>query len=517
MSGGNCPETPRQKMIGMMYLFLTAMLALNVSGELLKAFQLVDESIQQSISTVNSKNELLYTKFAIAEQSNPAKVKSVREEADLIKAAADSLYNQIYALKVLMVKTVDSEGTVDNFVGADNQDVAPQIMITEKDGARSKELKKKIEEYKSLLLSLVDGDSTLVENINRTLSTESETPSQKGDIKRSWESQKFEHLPLSASFALMTSIMSNIRTTQADVVSHLLTKIDEGDFKFNKIESIVIPNSEYVIRGGQYTAKILLAARDTLQDPRFEIGGYMPDVVNGKALLKIPATSIGPKNWKGQIIMKGPDGKDRFYPIEHSYNVIEPNVVISATKMNVLYEALENPMEISVPGINSDQISVSMTNATYRKVGSQYIVKPNPGFAGGKAMISVSAKINDRMQSLGSMEYRIKRVPNPVAMVNNQQEGKIRKNTLLAQSGVFAEMGEDFDFDLEFDVTQFTVSTIKNGFYVSETSSNNKFTDAQRDLIKGVGIGSRVFFEDVRAVGPDKRTRKLGTLTFVID
>ena len=128
----------------------------------------------------------------------------------------------------------------------------------------------------------------------------------------------------------------------------------------------------------------------------------------------------------------GPDGQNREYPLEHTYRVAEPNVVISATKMNVLYEALDNPMMISVPGIPSDKLRVTMSNADFKKVGNNYIVKPKPGFAGGKSTISVSAEINGESKRLGSMDYRIKRVPNPFASVGGKQDGKIRKNTLLA-------------------------------------------------------------------------------------
>ena len=240
MSGGNCPETPRQKMIGMMYLFLTAMLALNVSGELLQAFQLVDESILQSIVAVESKNDQLYAKFQNAEMTNETKAKPKHDIAKKIRAKADSLVDHIDSLKMRMVRIVDGrpEATMENYLGGDNQDVGPQVMITEKNGERSEILKDKINEYREFLLGhLAEEDSAISKVVTKSLSTESAKPSQKGEIERKWESQKFEHLPLSASFALMSSIQSNVRITQADLISHLLSEIDEGTFKFNIIGS----------------------------------------------------------------------------------------------------------------------------------------------------------------------------------------------------------------------------------------------------------------------------------------
>lgn len=521
MSGGNCPETPRQKMIGMMYLFLTAMLALNVSGELLNAFQLVDKSIQESTKAVDNKSRQLYADFAAAEMANEAKVKENHDRAKYVGQRADSLYNHIHNLKLLMMRTVDTnpEATLDNYSGIDNQDVAAQIMVTEKGGDRSQALKDSINSYKDLLLSLIDEtDTVMLETISKGLSTEPAKPSQPGQVPVSWESQKFEHLPLSACFALMSSIQSNVRTFQADVVSYLLSKVDEGSYKFNKVEEIVIPRSDYVIKGGEYYAQILLAATDTLQFPEYKVAGHsVKTLSNGRGELRIPANSIGKKSWEGEIIFKDPSGNRMRRSIKHEYEVFQPNVVISPTKMNVFYEALENPVEISVPGITDSQIKVRMTNASYRKKGSVYVVKPKSGMAGGKSIITVSADINGEIRRLGSQEFRIKRVPNPMALIAGRNEGKIRKNLLLAAGYVTAEMGEDFDFDLKYKVTQFTVSTVRKGFFTSESSDSNKYTSAQEELIKGVARGNKVLIEDIRAVGPDGRTRKLSGITFTID
>ncbi len=521
MSGGNCPETPRQKMIGMMYLFLTAMLALNVSGELLQAFQLVDESIQESIKATDVKNKQLESKFEIAEVANPQKVKPIREEVNKIYAEADSLYDHIHDLKLLMMRTVDKspEATLENYKGADNQDVAAQIMITEQGGARSEELKAKINAYKEVLLKYVNSEDTaLVHTIDKSLSTEAKKPTKKGQVQPDWETQKFEHLPLSASFALLSSIQSNIRNTQADVTNYLLNRIDEGSFKFNKVESIVIPRSDVVIKGGEYRAELLLAATDTLQPAVYDIEGYDIKVqANGRGVLSIPANSLGQKTWKGIITMTGPDGQPRRYPVAHEYEVIQPNVVISPTKMNVFYEALENPVEVSVPGISGSQLKVSFGNCTYRKRGDVYYVKPKPGFAGGKSIVRVSAEVNGKTRRLGSQEFRIKPLPLPYATFAGKRDGKVRKNLLASQSGVFAEMGDDFDFELEYKVTQFSISTIKGGFFVSEMSTSNRLTDAQKDLIKGTTRGSKINVEEIKAIGPDGRNRKLASLVLTVD
>ncbi len=522
MSGGNCPETPRQKMIGMMYLFLTAMLALNVSGELLKAFQLVDKSIQQTIYTVDSRNRQLENKLSNAMEVNPRKASGAKAKSDSIRMMADSLYQHIKELKLLMVHTADGpEATLSNYSSIDNQDIAAQLMITEQNGKRSEEFKSLIREYRDLLISYVaKKDSFIWQPIEESFSTEpfKDSKEKKSDVvHKSWESQIFEHVPLSATFALMSSIQSDVRTAQADVVNYLLTGIDEGSFKFTKIEPIIKPVSNIVLQGDKYEADIFLAARDEYQDPTITIKGQELDVVDGRGKYSVPASRAGDIEYEALLTITAPNGRPKTYPIKDNYRVIKPSVVISAIKMNVFYGSVDNPVEISVPGVTSKDLSVTISNCTYRKKGNVYVVNPKPGKAGLKAIVTVSAKNNGKTRRIGSKEFRIKRVPDPVAMVAGKKEGKISKNLLKAQQAVFAEMGDDFDFDLEFRVTGFTVSIIKGGYLQDERSKNNKFTQAQKDLIGSVGRGSRVFIEGIRAVGPDKTTRKLNPITFTID
>ncbi len=522
MSGGNCPETPRQKMIGMMYLFLTAMLALNVSGELLNAFKLVDESIQESIKTTDSKNADLMGRFTAAEAVNPGKVRPAREKADQIRNAANGLFEHIDSLKWMMKNTVDPNPETDltNYLGSDNQDVAAQIMITEKGGERSKELKGMINSYKELLISFVDAkDTMLVNTITNSLSTDPIEPSSASQTKKvPWESQKFEHLPLSASFALLSSIQSNVRNMQADVMAGLLTGIDENTYKFNKIRSVVKPSSSMVLKGDKYSVELFIAATDEFQKPRFDIPGYSVNSNDeGIGILEIPANRVGKQKWEGRIWYKDPNGKEIPYDIEHEFEVMQPNAVISPTKMNVFYEALQNPVEVSVPGVSSSQLDVRFSNANARKRGNEYIVTPKPGTAGKKSIITVYADINGTNQRIGSKEFRIKPLPLPYASIAGKNDGKVKKNLLLAQSGIFAEMGEDFDFELEYKVTQFSIARNRQGFFVSLPSNSNKITEEQKELIKGASKGDRITIEDIKAVGPDKRNKKLASIVITVD
>ncbi|NLX74034.1 MAG: hypothetical protein GXY94_12175 [Bacteroidales bacterium] len=303
---------------------------------------------------------------------------------------------------------------------------------------------------------------------------------------------------------------------ESDVVNRLFTAIDEDAFKFNAIEALVMQRSDYVIQGEDYYAEIMVAGRDTTQPPVVTINGRELETVSGRGIYRVPATTVGEKSWEGDVLIKGPDGSDRHFPIKGQYMVSSPNVVISPTKMNVFYEGVENPVEVSVPGIPSENLRVSITNGKITRRGAGYIVQPTNGSAGRESVISVSANVNGNDRNLGRKSFRIRRVPDPVAKVNNQRDGTIPKAILTAQLGVVADM-EDFEFDLQFKVTGFSVAVIRNGYIVDSKSNNNLFTEEQKELMRGANRGQRVFIQDIQASGPDGRRRALGTITLVVD
>ncbi|GAB7087800.1 hypothetical protein JCM15579A_19040 [Marinifilum fragile] len=190
---------------------------------------------------------------------------------------------------------------------------------------------------------------------------------------------------------------------------------------------------------------------------------------------------------------------------------------ISASKMNVLYDGVDNPVEINVPGIPINHVNVQVTNAFFRRVGNIYMIIPKPGSAGRKCIVKVSAKIQGELQVVDRKCFRIKRIPNPISIVAGKTGGKIRKNRLLVESGIYAKLTEDLDFDTKFTVTQFTLTVLKGGYTIDSSSRGYRFTSEQKELIKSLSLGSRVFIHNIKAVGPDKIPRNLGSLVFTID
>jgi len=511
---GSGQETPRQKMIGMMYLFLTAMLAINVSNEVLDAFTIVDNGIGKTIQTIEKKNEITYDDFKTAFDVNPKKVGDNWELAKRIKSESDSLFNHIQNLKWKMVRKSDGEeADISNIIAKDNIDIPAEIMILGKEGAK---LKEHINAYKDLLVShIAVKDSSFRHNIESTLDTQ-KPPKGKDGIQHSWESLRFSHIPLAGAVTLMSKIQSDIRGSESDIIGYLFNSIEAESFKFNKLKAEVFANSNYILKGSSYEAEIFITAVDTTQQPniRLRTGQKITNFnKERRGLYTVNTSKVGTFKWGGVIIYRSPSGIETPYPFETEYTVAEPSVVVSATKMNVFYVGVDNPVSISAAGIPADKIKASMTNGRLSKNGTSFIARPlTPGKV---AKVTVQAEVDGKMQNLYSTTFRVKSVPDPIPMVGGKKGGDIKKNLLIASGGVDAEM-VNFDFDMKFKVTGFTISTVVGGFTQDKKSRSGNFTNDQLKLLKKLKRAQKVYIEDIKAVGPDGATRKLPTLSFKI-
>ena len=536
---GHGKETPRQKMIGMMYLVLTALLALNVSKEVLDAFVIVDDGMNKTIKNFVKKNKSVYATFDEQYAINQARVGKLYDEVQVVKAKSDELYEFIQDLKIEIVKKSEGEETEaikereivgDEIGGKDNTDIPAEIMVGDNNDKAGKQLREKMEEYREHLLELVDDDFvSLEESLEEGLDTHDHKDDE--GVTHSWESEHFEHLPLISVLTIMTGLQANIRNAESDVINYLLTQVDAGSFKFNKLEPVVIPNSNYILKGNVYDARVFLAAFDTTQTPTVLVGDYETyeesGVINyrmkgaydslsvdetGKGIYQRPGNRLGSYKWGGLIRLQRPDGGYIVKPFETEYQVSEGSVTVSPTKMNVFYLGVDNPVQIAVSGIPDSKVTARITNGKISR-GPNYVVQPRRL---GNCMIIVSAEIDGKTKELDTKEFRVKAVPDPVAKVAGKKGGYIAKNTLIAQSGVQADM-EDFDFDLQFKVIEFVVSATIKGFVSAIPTKGNQFTQDQKNLIQGMNRGEKVYIESIKAMGPDGVPRDLSTITLIIN
>lgn len=503
----------------MMYLVLTALLALNVSAEILNAFVLVDNSLVKTAQNIDKKNDDIHSRFLAAYEENKGKVGPWKEKADDVKIKSKELVDYITSLQQKIVEIGDGSSAMYTEHGSqaiakkDDSNAPSQVMILEGKGV---ELKGKMEAFREVLIKYaVDKNGKVNEGLVASLKSSLNTDPIKGEEEeKPWEVGNFEHLPLAGVITMLTKMKTDIKTAESHLIAHLVEQVDAGSFKFNKIEAIVRAERGFVLQGEEYKAEVFIAASDTTKEPTIVLDNGTKlkiDTTSGKGIFSA-RSGAGVHKLKGVIRLKNPSGEDTLkYPFETEYQVAVPSISVSPTKMNVFYIGVDNPVDITAAGVNPNSVSASLSgNGSISKVGAGYIVKVK---GGAKCTINVSAE----GKGLGSKEFRIKTVPDPVAVVGadpkNKKGGAIQKGTLAGLSGVRAEL-ENFDFELKFNVTSFDVTAQIGGFYETEKASTGSFTPRQKGIINRLNRNDRVFIENVRAVGPDGMPRKLNDIVF---
>ncbi len=535
MGAKNCPETPRQKMINMMYIVLTAMLALNVAAEVLEAFKVVDASLMQTLKAVDMQNAQIYSSFEQAYAENPTKVEEWKQKADDVKLKSEEMIRYVSKLKDELVtysgsepvseeNPVDDDGffheTVDGVmleIGKEDDLNGPsELMITQK---KADELKAAIVAYREFLTSLISEDD---EDLKRTINSELSTsdPQRKSKDEggnKTWESEHFEDKPLIAVITLLSKIQIDVKNSEASLAKYLYSEIDAGSFKFNRLGARVIANSNIVLQGDEYVADVFLAAEDTTQQPQIFINDREVEVKDGKATYRGSTENPGVFKWSGLIKYKTPGGIIKSYPFEKEYQVSKPTVTMSASKMNVFYKGLKNPFEVGGGAIPNENLEVRMTNGKVSKVGNSYVIEPAEiDELGKRTKVSVYATIGESRRLVGSTDWRVKPVPDPVAQINGISGGNIRKEVLSIQDGVMAVL-EDFDFEFKYTVTEFTLETTGQGGYINRyPAKSNRFTPAQKNALKSVNINSNIYIGDIKALGDDGSIRDLPPIAFKV-
>jgi gliding motility-associated protein GldM len=282
------------------------------------------------------------------------------------------------------------------------------------------------------------------------------------------------------------------------------------------LQAVVIPTtSRTVVQGSPYEANVILAAFDTTISPRITVGGSLLPYREGHGTYTVNNGKTGMFKWNGTINYTAPDGSNKTYDFDDEYEVIPPTLISEPTKMNAFYKGVANPLMISAVGASAKDIKVDITNAEIKQVGDlQYEVLPKK--AEGTAILTVTAVINGKTQTYPPKTYRLFKVPNPTPKVAGKNGGKIDKNTLMAQTGVAADL-EGFLFDMKFDVKGFKVNVSGSGGFVQdEASTSALFTEKQKKLISGRKRDDLVIIRDITCLGPDGITRDLGTITFTI-
>lgn len=481
-----------------MYLVLTAMLALNVSSDILNGFTLVDNSLHTSIETAEKRNAALYADFEELNRKNPAKIAEWLKQANEIKVHSNELFNYIENFKVEILKIADKEDAdpkARTIKARDNLDAAGIYAIN---GGHGEVLKTKIDEFANILIKYYEGNPEKQQQIKNNFSTE------RIAIDKTWISSMFELMPVAAVVTMLTKYQNDIRTAEADLIQFLRSQTDASDFRVNKIEALVIPESRFVFTGSKYRARIVLSAIDSTIVPEFLVGGSKIP----KGLYETTATSVGMKNFAGEIRLQGNDGVMRRYPFKSEYMVSQPTATISNSDLNVVYRGIVNNFSVSVPGVAPENIVLSVDGgkSVQRGAGRYEITTMSEG----EITISVAARIEKDIKPMGSSKFRIKRLPKPTAFLvdksGNQRQNATMSPDELREHVLQASYGKDELIKANFQIVSFTM--IADGFPVRNIEGSR----LDQAFISRLTKGKTLILSNIVARGPDGYNQNLGVM-----
>jgi gliding motility-associated protein GldM len=517
-------ETPRQKMIGMLYLVLMALLALNVSVEVLEAFVTVNESMEATNENFSKKIEATHYAFEQQQELNPARVGPFYNKGQQVREMSNEIIHYLDETIIASIaysERIETEEaraiTLREAKTKDKYDRTTTFYINE---GRATEVRQRIEEYRGNVLNVLDPVDR--ERIKIGLDTEGPFYDKSGNVQ-SWEMHHFYHTILAANVTILNKIINEVQNAEYDIINFLYTAIDAESYKFDAIEAKVIPSSSYVFLGDTYEAEILVAAYDTKSNPEVLLVDGAEQVTeqnlrtarriegkDGTVKLSFPSTSEGVKRYAGSILVPDPTGQIRSYNFSHEYIVGKPSLTVSATKMNVFYTGVDNPVSISVSGMADAQIQPRISAGEIKRVANEWIVTvPETATT---AVISITAE----GRNMGSSEFRVKRVPDPQATIAGISGGNIDRSRLLAATAIIPTMPADFEFDLNFQITSFEFVATRAGDIFQRPGTGNRMTDEMISYIQNARRGDRIWLENIYARGPDGGTRRLGTINLTI-
>ncbi len=511
-------------MIGMMYLVLTALLALNVSKQILDAFIVVNESMEVTNANFSKKVANTYANFESAYNANPTKVGPFWEKAVRARKLSQQMEYFVDSMKYMVIMKTEKLPNYDsakklplNKAGRiDNYDVPTNYFIGQSEdgsGGQARILKDKIELYKKQMLELVDP------KVRGSIKIGLETDGKYFDAShksQNWEMHNFYHTILAATVTILNEIKNEVYNAEFDVVNRLFMDISAEDYKFDAINAKVIPRSRFVFSGEEYEAEILVAAYESKGKPTVKYamgtdslrasqadGARTLIGENGHVILKLGTSGEGLQRYAGFIEVLDPNGVMKQYHFNETYTVSKPLVTISPTKMNVFYVGVDNPIDISVPGSPEKIIpTVSVGSIKPAPEGKGFIVYNLPRNT-KDCSVSVAATFDGKQKNMGSFTFRLKRVPDPIAKIGGKNDGFIAKSLILASPYIIPEMPVGFDFNLNYVVTSFTFVTFISGDVFSKKVTGNRLDPAIVKMIQDGKKNQRIWFEDITVKGPD--------------
>ncbi len=506
-------ETPRQKMMGILYLVLLGIAATTVTDHVLDAFRNLTVSLETSTKNVQSTVTNSFASFeATNMKSDPVRATPIHDKAKKVQTYINDLNNYITQIKnELIVQGGGIEEVTGDVKARADVDISPRFMIRQ---GKAKDLKLRIMDTRNKILTSMEPNERA--GVKLALNAE-DPPKMKGRLRTTWEDDNFgEGVPLTAAITALTKIQADLKNSESEVVRKILGSATNVDIVLDRFEAVAVAPSSYILVGQEYKASVFLTASSSTSNPEITVGGQKLNVVDGKGLYTTVAQSEGEKSWSGVIKVRAASGELKEYKLaEQSYTVARPSAVVSPDKMNVFYIGVPNPVSVSAPGFAKDKIRATVSGGEISGGNGAYSVNVK---SSGEVIVTVTGTMeNGKTTTLGSSKFRTKRIPAPRVKFGGKSGGRLGTGAMKAQNRIFAVL-EDFEFDAKFEISHFSMYITKpRGEPQVFESNNNAFTPAMQNAMNGIVTGSRVFFDNIFATGPDGMKRQLDPIAFMVD
>ncbi|MBC7553262.1 MAG: gliding motility protein GldM [Taibaiella sp.] len=512
MAGVN--ETPRQKMMGILYLVLLGLAATTITEKVLDSFRNITVGLENSTHNVQGSIDQTFASFEKSTlKDDPVRAKPYWERANRVKAAAADLSKSINDVRAKFeAECGPFDTTLGDYKMREDVDLSYRIMITKKGG---EELKKKIEEAKAKILAELDPK----DRGNFRMALNADAPSKtKGGVKASWEDNFFgEGIPLTAAFTALTKINADLVSTENAAVKKILGDVTKTDLVLDQYAAIAVPTSPtYLLLGQPYVAEVFLTAFSNSINPDVVVGGQKLSVKDGKGIYNVGTSREGDFKWSATLTMKKADGTNGTWKTpEMTYTVAKPSAVVSPDFMNVFYIGVPNPVSISAPGTPVDKLKPSIDNGSIIGSKGKYEVMVTKA---GPCKVSIFGVDGaGKTVKLGESDFRCKRLPNPKAKFGGKSGGTVPKGLMTSNDKIFASL-DDFEFKAQFTVDHAKIYIVKprQEAMVFDISGTNLLNASIKSALSSCPPGTRVFFDDIFAMGPDKVRRSLDPITYTI-
>jgi gliding motility-associated protein GldM len=511
------PKEPRQLMINLMYLVLTAMLALNVSAEIINAFFALEKGIQNSSKIVDGSNTNIQKSLDAAIKSNP-KFASWKTKANQVQAIAKTFEDQVTAYRAELFEAAGGPHPEhpDRPLKYKDKDVTTRMFVDEGRGAK---LETSLKQAREALLNILEPGDRKEWETKLPLAVDIPEP-EHGQPVLTWPVAKFNQMPVAAVMPTFAKMINDSKVSTSQILNYCLEKASGvNEYKPDAFILAISPNKAYLISGrDNFEATIAMGAySSTNNNIRMTANGSNVPVVKGMGTYKGGVESgTGEKTFTATATLTNPaTGQANTVKGEFKYEVGQTSCALSADKMNVFYIGVDNPISIAAAGVNSNKLQVSGSGGGISLTGSgkSRVVRVS---APGEATVTVSA---GNEMAAARFPFRVKRIPDPVACFRPGAEssGMMGSGEMKVQQGVIGDL-RNFDFDVKCEIQGFEITYHKKREDPVTSQNVGTRMDSKSQLMLSRAMpGDTYYFDNIKARCPgDAAGRKLNSMVWKI-